>query len=101
MMAKGWQRDSWEKRGFLHFSCAENECKKLEFMKSKRKNIPSHKNNNKYLLSIMFVVNSRVIDFVLLIYIEDKQIKSWFVKIICGCQLFPRKAMTERLSHDV
>lgn len=74
---------------------------KIRIHEIKKKKIPSHKNNNKYLLSIMFVVNSRVIDFVLLIYIEDKQIKSWFVKIICGCQLFPRKAMTERLSHDV
>lgn len=101
----GWQSGGWEIRVFFHFSCAENECKKLklDFIKSKSKTKEIHfgQNNNKYLLLIMFIVNSRVIDSTLLIYKEDKEIEGWFVKSGCGWHVFPRSATLERLPQDV
>lgn len=84
-MAKGklvWQSGSWEIRVFFHFSCEENECKKLKLdfikLKSKPKETHFRQNiNNKYLLLIMFIVSSRVIDITLLICIEVNKRWSW------------------------
>lgn len=93
-MVKGklvWQSGSWEIRVFFHFSCEENECKKLilDFVKSKSK--PKETNlrqniNNKYLLLIMLIiVNSRVIDITLLICIEVNKKWLWLPSISQKC----------------
>lgn len=68
----GWKNGSWEIRGFFHFSCTENECKKLKlyFIKSKRNTKEVH--FGEIVIFIMFIVNSSITEIALLTYIEVK-----------------------------